>query len=363
MTKLHSLGALFFLLWPLAVCAQLHVETLQLPDTAIDTRRFKVPKVVGTPIEVADRINLWLQYTQLDVIPGHYKGSPFDNAGQGDSGTTGLDYEVITQTPNLLSFNLSGEYMEAYPSTNRSTANFDLASGRPILVEDLFTPLGFSRFSKRAIVARLKTIDDFVTSQGRSGGSDGGLDADEKESQRTQYRECRAGYIASGPRHDELVLAQDHLTVSSNCGFPHVTQALDDLGSIEHSETYVAMDRDLNPYGHCLLVERRTDCKIPLQKLHVGVYRGSIAAHYPLTLLVTDNGYSLQALYFYDRIGTPTSLTTTTPSPNHVRMELPAPGSRNSAAAEVFELVIQDDGSLQGTWAQSGKTPLSVTLR
>ena len=363
MMKLHPLGALFFLLWPLAVSAQLHVETLQSPDAAIDTRTFKVPKVVGTPIEVADRINLWLQYTQLEVIPGHYKKSPFDNVGQEDSGTTRLDYEVTTQTPNLLSFNLSGEYMGAYPSGSRSTVNFDLASGRPIVVEDLFTPLGFSRFSKRAIVARLKTIDDFVTALGRSGGSDGGLDADEKESQRRQYQECRAGYIASGPRHDQLVLAQDHLTVSSDCGFPHVIQALDDLGSIEHSQTYVAMDRDLNPYGHCLLVERRTDCKIPLQKLHVGVYRGSIAAHYPITLLVTDNGYSLQALYFYDRIGNPMSLTTTAPGPNHARMELPAPGSQKSAAAEVFELVIQGDGSLQGTWAQPGKSPLPVTLR
>lgn len=363
MMKLHSFGSLLFLLWPLAVCAQLHVETLQSRDAAIDAETFRVPKVVGTPIEVADRINLWLQYTQLEVIAGHYKKSPFDNVGKKDSGTTSLDYGVMTQMPNLLSFNLSGEYMGAYPSSNRSTVNFDLASGRPILLEDLFTPLGFSRFSKRAIVARLKTIDDFVTALGRPGGSNDGVDADDKESQRSEYQECRARYIASGPRHDELVLAEDHLAVSSECGFPHVIQGLDELGSIEHSETYVAMDQDLNPYGHCLLVERRTDCKIPLQKLHAGVYRGSIAARYPITLLVMDRDAYLETLYFYDRVGTPMSLTTTTPSPNHVRMVLPAPGSQNSAVAEVFELVIQDDGSLQGTWTQSGKPPLSVTLR
>lgn len=358
MVRLQALGSLLFLLCPLVVHAELRVAALPAPDPAT-AEAFKVPMITGAPTDVAERINLWLQYKQLEVIPGHYSRSPFENVG-GNSGTTGLGFDVAAQTSNLLSLKLNGEYMGAYPSAGQSAVNFDLASGRPIVIEDLLTPAGLSRFSKRVAAQRLKTIDAFISTLSTSQSTDG-RDADERDSQRTQYLECRSNNIADGAPSGDLLLAKDHLSTASDCYFPHVIQALDDIGEMKHSETYAALARDLSPYGLCLLLAQRRDCQLPMDTLHAGVYRGSLGGRFPVTLLVIAAAdKTADALYFYDRIGAPISLVSTMPGPRRVRLEVKA-DSRNPAS-EVFDLVVQRDGSLEGAWTQTGKAPLSVTL-
>ncbi|TCV96404.1 hypothetical protein EC912_102755 [Luteibacter rhizovicinus] len=367
MTYRYLIGALALML-PIASHAQLRVEQLKSPVDPKEAETYKVPLIVGTPSDVADRINLWLQYEQLDVIAGHYKKSPFEHE-DGNSGTTSLDYSVLDQTPNTLSLEIGGEYMGAYPSSGHVRYVFDLNTGRPVRIGDLFSPEGMARFSKRVTRERIATINETIAQPDPTRTNEKDPEAtDDLKMQREQYEECSQSLAQSGLDYDALVLADGHVKVLRGCGFPHVIQALDDIGEMEHSETYAALSHDLSSYGRCLLIDKKTDCKLPSNNVHAGVYRGKLGGRTPITLMLVSNysnGYT--SFYFYDRYGTPIGLELTQPSPGKVRLErrddaAAKDAEGNAPVLETFDLTLGADGGLTGQWIQQGKPPMAVTL-
>lgn len=353
------ISSVLCLLLPAVSQAQLRVETLPLPPVSKASRnQFKIPLIVGTPAAIADRINEWIQYTQLGIIAGSGSQAHVEYA-TGEGGTTSFDYDVAAQTSNLLGLDLTEEYMGAYPSTGRSTVTFDLGSGRPIKIDDLFTPLGLRRFAKRVVRDRAKTIHAYLATL--SSPQDG--DPDDIASMREQYQQC-IGYMVDGDTDlGDLQLSSDALAVTADCGFPHVIAALDNVGPMTFSQSYAALKPDLSVYGKCLLLERRLDCRPATDKPHIGVYQGFVGARVPITVIITGQYMAAdsEAVYFYDRIRQPIALSLSTSEPGHVTLQHAA-DAKAQVGPESFQLAIAPNGNLQGQWSQPGKPPLPVTL-
>lgn len=352
-------STLFCFLLPGAVRAQLHVETLPHPPVSQPSQKtFKIPQIIGTPAAIAERINIWIQFTQLEIIAGSGSQSPVEYA-TGEGGTTSLDYDVAAQTNNLLALDLTGEYMGAYPSAFLSAVTFDLGSGRPVGIGDLFSPLGLRRFAKRVVRDRAKTIHAYLATLSTPPGGD----PDDTASLRMQYQQC-IGYMVSGDAFlGELQITRDALAVTADCGFPHVIAALDEVGPMTFSQSHAALKPDLSAYGQCLLIEHRLDCRPAPGKPHIGVYRGFVGAHVPISLIVTGT-YTAEpskAVYFYDRIRKPIALELSTPEPGHMTLEHAA-DAKTGAKGETFKLTIEPNGDLHGQWIQQGKPPLQVAL-
>jgi len=368
MMSRYLVGA-FALMLPIASFARLGVEQLKSPGDPKEAEAYKVPLIVGEPTDVADRINLVLQNDLLGIIAGHYKKSPFEQEN-GNTGTTSLDYSVLDQTPTTLSLEIVGEYMGAYPSTGRRRYVFDLNTGRPVQLGDLFSSEGMARFSKRVIRERVAMIEraiahpDSMRVNEKSSG-----EVSDLELQRQQYEECSDGLAKDGLAYDSFVLADGKLKVLRECSFPHVIQALDDIGEMEHAETYAALSHDLNSYGRCLLIDKKTNCRPASNDLHAGVYRGKLDGRTSITLMmVADYSSSYSPFYFYDRYGTPIGLVLSRPGLGKVRLEhrddaAPKDAEGKSPLLEAFDLTLVADGSLTGQWTQLGKPPMSIVLR
>ncbi|MPQ69093.1 MULTISPECIES: hypothetical protein [unclassified Pseudomonas] len=350
-----ALIALLSVFWSCQGYSALKVEQLKSTIDAKKAEEFATPLIVGSPANVARRINNSLQYTQLGLIDGAYKTSPFENQDP-ETGTTGLGYAVLGQTPQYLSLELRSEYMGAHPSYNNQPVVFDLQSGDRIELADLLTPSGMARFDKRMLRERLAAIDAFVKVPNKrfsEGDQDGHEDA---ETQRSLYRECRAKMVSGQIRRNEFYLADGKLTALQGCDFPHVVQALDDLMDLPHSETFAALDHDLTPYGHCLLIAHGTQCGLRAASgIHEGLYVGTMAGKLPISLMVFGDG---GPFYFYDRYKEHIPLTLSRLGAGHIVLLF----SHENQSSEKFDLTVAADGSLSGGWSRGGAEPVPVVL-
>jgi hypothetical protein len=135
--------------------------------------------------------------------------------------------------------------------------------------------------------------------------------------------------------------------------FPHVIQALDDLGPLSHNETYSTRSPDLSAYGHCLLIEQSKNCVAGSGKAHHGVYQGLLDNKRPITWLLTgDDLGDDNAVCFYDRHRIPIPLAVKPSQPNHLVLERRADTLGRKAVTETFDLAIAVDGMLSGQWMQ-----------
>lgn len=177
---------------------------------------------------------------------------------------------------------------------------------------------------------------------------------DDLATQRDAYNEC-IGNIAKYDWNTTFKLG-DELIVSEGCEFPHVIQALDDVGDVEWKVSYASLAPDLSNYGRCLLVDHRTDCKRDNPSPAVGVWRGTIGKATAISVISNDLGL----VYLYDKYGEGISLRASTVTPGHWRL---VRTKGDGPVIETFDLKTDPEGGFVGTWMQEGKTPLPVRLR
>ncbi|WP_061238674.1 DUF3298 domain-containing protein [Ectopseudomonas composti] len=349
----------------LPVAAELRVENLEAKRS--DWANYRFPVLQGDSLAVR-RINTYLHAMELEGLPGRFERSPFERIWPKEGeiwGTNSLDYRIDAEQPGFLSLTISGEYTGAYTSMGQVTYLFDLASGQPIGLSQLFTSAGLQRLGERIGRERSKRIEDYLTGIPVPGGHTDELlslspdDHDERsDEQRDMYRQCLPSRSKADLRYDRLQLDKQQLTLTGENCAPHVAQALDDLGDFANSVPYTELTEDLSPYGRCLLLEQRSDCRHPGDLKAGGVYWGKIDGRYPITLVVgtSENSRPQSSAYFYDKYATRIELGGRDLHDGHLRLK------EGGDTPATFDLHLQPDGSLVGTWQQEGGKALPVVL-
>lgn len=346
----------------LPVAAELRLENLEAKRSDWETYRF--PVLQGDNLAVR-RINTYLQANMLEGLPGRFEHSPFERIWPKKGkiwGTNSLDYQIDTEQPGFLSLTISGEYTGAYTSMGYFTYLFDLARGQPIGLNQLFTSAGLQRLGERIRRERSKRIEDYLAGIPVPGGHTDELvslspdDHDERsDEQRDMYRQCLPSRSKADLSYDRLQLGKQQLTLTAGGCAPHVARALDDLGDFVNSVPYAELAPDLSPYGRCLLLEQRADCLRPADLRAGGVYQGKIAGRYAITLVLASNVYTSNS-YFYDRYARQIELGQQNISRDQISLR------EGDDSPATFNLTLQADGSLRGTWQQDGGQALSVEL-
>ena len=349
----------------LPVAAELRFEDLEAKRG--DWANYRFPVLQGDSLAVR-RINTYLHVMELEGLPGRFERSPFERIWPKEGeiwGTNSLDYRIDAEQSGFLSLTISGEYTGAYTSMGHVTYLFDLASGQPIGLSQLFTSAGLQRLGERIGSERRKRIEDYLGGIPVPGGYIDELlslspdDHDERsEEQRDMYRQCLPGRSKADLRYDRLLLGKQQLTLTAGGCAPHAARALDDLGDFVNSVPYAGLDADLSAYGRCLLLERRSDCQHPGDLKAGGVYWGKIGGRYPITLVVgtSDNSRPQSSAYFYDKYARLIELGGRELHDGHLRLH------EGGDSPAVFDLHLQPDGSLVGTWQQEGGKALPVVL-
>jgi hypothetical protein len=350
----------------LPVAAELRFEDLEAKRSDWATYRF--PVLQGDSLAVR-RINTYLHAMELEGLPGRFARSPFERIWPKDGeiwGTNSLDYRIDAEQPGFLSLTISGEYTGAYTSMGHVTYLFDLASGHPIGLSQLFTSAGLQRLGERIGRERSKRIEDYLAGiPVPSGYGDEQVslspdDHDEySDEQRDMYRHCLPSRSAADLRYDRLQLGKQRLTLTAGGCAPHAARALDDLGDFVNSVPYTELDADLSTYGRCLLLEQRSDCQHPGDLKAGGVYWGKIDGRYPITLIVgtSENSRPQSSAYFYDKYATRIELDGRDLRDGRLRLQ---EGGDTPAR---FDLQLRADGTLRGTWQQVGGKALAVELQ
>jgi len=336
-----------------AAAAQTRVDPLVYPAGTRYADEYKVPVVSGIDERAADKINLAIQHEILGIVPGHF-ATPMFPEDERNSGTTSADFTVVRADAQIVSLDIGREFMGAYPSYGRMAMSFDVHDGNPIAASDIFTPAGLKK-AQSTIDTRLVAAIRKIIAHPDPGRVDpkNGDAADDLATQRDAYNDC----IENIREHDWNTTFQlgDELSVKEGCGFPHVIQALDDVGEVEWKVSYASLAPDLTDYGRCLLVDRRSDCKRDHPTPAVGVWRGTLGKT-AISLIGNQDGL----VYLYDRYGEAIGLKASTVTPGHwviVRTNGEGP------VIETFDLETDPKGGFVGTWTQPGKAALPVRLR
>ncbi|SDH21949.1 hypothetical protein SAMN05216588_103223 [Pseudomonas flavescens] len=353
-----------FLLLPLLAIAAPALADVRIDDLTAkrsDWETYRFPLLVGDTPAIG-RINTFLHAVELQALPGRFAKSPFENVQPKEGehwGVNRLDYQVLGQGPGYLSLAVEGEYTAAYTSQSTRTYNFDLVSGRPIGLRQLFSHDGLQRVQNEVQGARAKRMEGFLAKlpPGKPGHPEN-LSEDEQmlEGQRELYLSCLDSRREAGLDYDRVQLGGDSLTLVAEGCASHVNLALDDLGEFPSSFSYQALSKDLSAYGRCLLLQHRSDCALPEDTSAQSVYHGTLG-RYPITLVLEQlyADHSLSASYFYDKHAKRIELGGEHQQDFVTLYESSEPPAR-------FELEFQADGSLKGTWQQGEKPALDVRL-
>ncbi|WP_266159696.1 hypothetical protein, partial [Dyella silvatica] len=215
---IRLLACVFCSLMAAPALAQLRVDSLS--DTQGDAT-LKFPLLKGGDAAATQRINTWLQVTQLKKLPGKYRQSPFEDivpAPGSSQGVDALDYAVKGNTPGYLSLQIQGEYMGASANPFSLSYNFDIKSGELIALQDVFTAPGLTQLTERVREKRLKRLDSYLGKAKRDGSVDDGGDA------LKMYSACRERFAADDLSTNQLNLSKNTLTLIADCATTHYQQ-------------------------------------------------------------------------------------------------------------------------------------------
>ncbi len=342
---------------PISSLADSSISTLEATRSEWSTYRFPLFEGESAALE---RINTYLHAFELDGLPGRFEQSPFERVWPKDGeghGVVSLDYEIHAKTPGFLSLDIIGEYYGAYLSLGRNSYAFALTDGLPLSLSELFSEPGMQQLRAQISRARVDRIETFIAAIPANGASED--EAEMATIQREIYGDCLPRHRNTTLDHDRLVLGQTQLTLIAERCSAHAVRALDDLGEFSNSFAYTELAEALSPYGRCLLLEQRSDCRDLSRPQISGVYRGAVDGRQRITLVIAPyaSGVS-RAVYFRDEDATKVTLSAR-PQPNSGRVHLQEQG----ATPAMFELWLERDGELSGTWQEKGGPRLPVELR
>ncbi len=267
-----------------AVTAPLSIATLGAkPATASSELRFPL---VTDRSNAARAINLYLQAVELRQRPGRDAKAKW--ALPADSTITALDYEIAGNSGRVLSIRLRGVRDGVAFSHLHA---FDVVSGLPIGLADLFSPKGYGRLRSRAATPRVQRIRDFQQKLD--------LKSDEQSEQRELYEDCLPAVRGDTLTDNQIELAPAYVALERpDCATPDLI-ALDVLRPLRVELPIGSLPPDLSDYGRCALLLPASSallCALPSkQGLRLGSYAGTIDGKDKINVVI-------ERLYDGDRV-------------------------------------------------------------
>lgn len=226
----------------------------------------RFPKLAGNGANFR-AINLYLFAVELQQRPARDVKAALILPKDGS--LSELDYEVVGDTGRVLSIRVIGKRSGVGFS---HLHNFDVASGLPILLADLFTPEGYGRLRTQVATPRVQRIRDFQQTLNPKD--------DLQSEQREVYEDCLPAVRGDTLTDNQLLLAVDHLALERpDCTTPDQLE-LDVLRPLKVKLPLTVLAPDLGPYGRCALLPAESSapaCALPpKQGLRLGSYAGTI---------------------------------------------------------------------------------------
>lgn len=330
-----------------------HGQYFHIKDVSYQTD-YHFPLIESNSL-AANRINDYLWGGQLSVLPGLYKGKPYDYAllpeGNSIQGTDFIAYQVIRNDAKIFSVKIRSEYTGAGINNYEHIYNFNPQTGNPLIFMDFFTDSGYLEIREKIINNRkhrlqvyLKTLD--TTANGNI----------EPETYKI-YKNCLEAMDDEDPNGDDMIVEKDSLILTmASCGYTHYFQATDAAKVYENRLPVRSLLPYMNAYGRCFFTESDTKC--PANENQQMVFKGTIDNRYPITLVIYSYyENTCDAAYFYDKEGKAISLFGVVDEDGSIKFH--TDGDQNK---EYMALKKTSEGGFKGSWSK-GKRTYPVALK
>lgn len=212
------------------------------------------PWVVGGKAHVAERIN--------DVIFYDFFGTAAPPTTQPGLEHVDLEHTIpygfglLRNDGHVLSLSVEGEGCGAYCETFERAYAFDTASGRRILIEDLFTEAGIHALGRKSYASVLTAIRTEI--KRLRSADDESLSVEERDDIISQFEECALWRSGKMERNNvapgEMRIDADGVEFTHGRCSNHALQALDALGDFHYRVSSSELQAWLTPYGRALII-------------------------------------------------------------------------------------------------------------
>lgn len=270
--------------------------------------QYHFPELNYPEKKVAEKINTFLQVEYLEHVPGVFKKHPFEKVCYNpitENPNTSFDgWEKLGTPKNILSLKIEGEYNGAYPEHFDNWRNFDLRTGNPILLKDLFVKSKTKDLENILTKRVLKKIKDYLL-EIKDSLANPKLVGEERErfaEQEEMYNSCLENGKVVSFEYVEYYFTKDSMVfVEGRCS-NHAMHALDDLDAFYLPIAYKDLGDYFSAYGKSLF-EGKTTTAIPSNIPDGKIYKGTVG-NIPVTLIIYqqigDDG-SFTCHYWYDK--------------------------------------------------------------
>lgn len=331
--------------------------------------RFKMPFVRADNAALAAQMNDDLFIGRLGMLAPKNPGTSITAAKRPEANIEGV--AVSGEGGPVLSVNFEIESCGAYCENFHEIFSYDIATGRRVNNDDIFTPTGQRELARQMASERLrqfnKQLADIAATikaakvQRKALTKDVLSDLDER---RELNLECvareqtaladEAALAAASAYYTQQHAGKAMVLTSGRCS-NHAMRALDDVGDVSITIPYAKLRPHLTDYGKTLLLgEGRAQATGIYGQLLRGYLNGNIA----ITMKLQHDGGSnaIDGMYIYDKVGTPIALSG---KRQGSALTLTEKLGDEQTAGATLKLTVKDS-QLSGQWL--GKKQFSLQL-
>lgn len=285
----------------------------------IQRLNWKFPVVSGSSKTASDRINFILFTNAFDRdLFGIPPAAPEDSLKIIDEENSrvlaNLDFHIIRNDSRIFSVEFNGEGCGASCSSFSNSLNFDASTGRLLTDFDLFTKSGRLALLNEIRKQNQTIIKKHILTIGRVKPT-----KDTPQEEITFAVEAFQECLKNWQSNDWYTWAGDMQLNTSVIKFTNgqcldgYARAMDDLGDLRNSFSYVKLKPWLSDYGRMVLLGEMTSDKPtwPFGQL----LRGTVGSKNPISMYIekshdayTKSDFEILGFYFYDRYRKPINI-------------------------------------------------------
>lgn len=282
-----------------------------------------IPLVQAGDAVLSAKINDKLFLAQFGVLSPKAAGKTVGAAdGIVLDGIATQSFEVGRNDGRILTIAFNSEFCGAYCESSRLYYSFDMASGRSVQAEDIFTAAGMRELARQMRKQRLASYRNETAQRKaaldalRKKKNASKDDLDDLEQRVALNSECAdkenqlakqsdADLLAAFRTYQLEAAAQEYNIYSERCS-SHAEQALDDVGTVKLALSYAELSPQLNDYGKALLTGSGA---VPPAGGYFGqVLHGRLGTTAVTMTLKKDGDGGVEGTYFYDKFRQPIAL-------------------------------------------------------